>query len=155
MQIKLNWHEPIELGSSQKLRETFRNFDFSSIPEVAGIYIFYRKKKSGAQEALYVGQSKNIRSRFKQHSNNLALIEGLEETPQGAKMFMFAEVVIKNKEKMAYALNQAERGYIQYFLDENHPLLNQKLLADHFDQIISVGENIIDLVEEEIDVYTR
>ena len=28
MQIKLHWHEPIELGSSGTLRQTFKNFDF-------------------------------------------------------------------------------------------------------------------------------
>ena len=43
MQIKLHWHEPIELGSSGTLRQTFKNFDFKTIPNVAGIYIFYRQ----------------------------------------------------------------------------------------------------------------
>ena len=32
MQIKLHWHEPIELGSSGTLRQTFKNFDFKTIP---------------------------------------------------------------------------------------------------------------------------
>ena len=40
--------------------------NFKTIPDVAGIYIFYRQTKSGEEEALYVGQSQNIRERFKQ-----------------------------------------------------------------------------------------
>ena len=137
MQIKLHWYEPIELGSSAALIERFSEFNFAEIPEVSGIYIFYRQTKNGKQEALYVGKSKNIRARFKQHSNNLALVEGLKNTPQGTKMFICAEVKIKNKEKLAYALSQAERGYIQHFLEKNHPLLNKKLLQDDFDTLIS------------------
>ena len=112
---------------------------FKTIPNVAGIYIFYRQTKSGEEEALYVGQSQNIRERFKQHSNSLKLVEGLEDTPQGKKMFVFAEIKVR-KDCLEYALDQAERGYIQYLLDEDHPLLNKKLYLDKFDTIVSEGE---------------
>ncbi len=159
MQIKLHWHEPIELGSSGlgssgTLRQTFKNFDFKTIPDVAGIYIFYRQTKSGEEEALYVGQSQNIRERFKQHSNSLKLVEGLEDTPQGKKMFVFAEIKVR-KDCLEYALDQAERGYIQYLLDEDHPLLNKKLYLDKFDTIVSEGDNLIGLVSDDIDVFSK
>ncbi|MGC6408894.1 GIY-YIG nuclease family protein [Bisgaard Taxon 45] len=155
MKIQLNWYQPIELGSSSTLRNTLKDFDFTEIPEVAGIYMFYREKRNGGQEALYVGQSENIRRRFKQHSNSLALVEGLENTPQGTKMFIFAEIQTRGGNNLKYALKQAERGYIQYLLDNDHPLLNKKLLMDEFDLIVSVGDNIIDLVSEDIDVFTK
>ena len=154
MQIKLHWHEPIELGSSGTLCQTFKNFDFKTIPNVAGIYIFYRQTKSGEEEALYVGQSQNIRERFKQHSNSLKLVEGLEDTPQGKKMFVFAEIKVR-KDCLEYALDQAERGYIQYLLDEDHPLLNKKLYLDKFDTVVSEGENLIGLVSDDIDVFSK
>ena len=154
MQIKLHWHEPIELGSSGTLRQTFKNFDFKTIPDVAGIYIFYRQTKSGEEEALYVGQSQNIRERFKQHSNSLKLVEGLEDTPQGKKMFVFAEIKVR-KDCLEFALDQAERGYIQYLLDEDHPLLNKKLYLDKFDTIVSEGDNLIGLVSDDIDVFSK
>ena len=132
MQIKLHWHEPIELGSSGTLRQT----------------------KSGEEEALYVGQSQNIRERFKQHSNSLKLVEGLEDTPQGKKMFVFAEIKVR-KDCLEYALDQAERGYIQYLLDEDHPLLNKKLYLDKFDTVVSEGDNLIGLVSDDIDVFSK
>ena len=50
MQIKLHWHEPIELGSSGTLRQTFKNFDFKTIPNVAGIYIFIAKLNRGRRK---------------------------------------------------------------------------------------------------------
>lgn len=150
MKIELNWFEPIELGSSSSLRETIKNFDLKEIPEIAGVYIFYREYGE-SQYALYVGKSENIRTRMKSHFNSLKLIEGLEDSPQGKKKLIFAE--IKTRSDLGRALNQAEKGLIQHFIENEHPLLNQKLMADHFDEVIATG-NIIDLVNEEIWVYS-
>jgi len=150
MKIELNWFEPIELGSSSTLRENIKNFDLKDIPEIAGVYIFYREYGEN-QYALYVGKSENIRTRMKSHFNSLSLIEGLENTPQGAKKLIFAEV--KTRSDLGRALNQAEKGLIQNFIDTNHPLLNKKLMADHFDEIIATG-NVINLVNKQIPVYS-
>ena len=150
MKIELNWLEPIELGSSNTLRENSRNLDLREIPEISGIYIFYREY-GDTQYALYVGKSENIRTRMKSHFNSLKLIEGLEDTPQGKKKLIFAEV--KTRSDLGRALNQAEKGLIQHYIENDHPLLNQKLMSDHFDEITSTG-NVIDLVDEDIWVYS-
>lgn len=150
MKIELNWLEPIELGSSSNLRENIKNLDLKSIPDIAGVYIFYREYGE-KQYALYVGKSENIRSRMKTHFNSLKLIEGLEDTPQGKKKLIFAEV--KTRSDLGRALNQAEKGLINHFDNQEHLLLNKKLMADHFDEITSKGE-VIDLVSEEIWVYS-
>ena len=89
MKITLDWHKPIELGSSSTLRENIKTFDLNEIPDISGVYIFYREYGT-TQTALYVGKSENIRTRMKSHFNNLALIEGLENTPQGQKKLIFA-----------------------------------------------------------------
>lgn len=154
MKIKLNWYKPIELGSSSVLRDRLKNFNFSDIPEIAGIYIFYRQTRSGKQEALYVGQSLNIRTRFKQHCDSLKLIEGLENTPQGKKMFIFSEARA-GRADIEKVLEQAERGYIQYFLDNNHPLINKLKYEDKYDEISSTGDGLIELVSDEIYVYSK
>lgn len=112
MKIELNWLEPIELGSSTNLRENIKNFDLNEIPEIAGVYIFYREYGE-TQKALYVGKSENIRARMKAHFNSLALIEGLEEAPQGKKKLIFAEV--KTRSELKRALNQAEKALIQLY----------------------------------------
>ena len=51
-------------------------------------------------------------------------------------------------------MNQAEKGLIQHYIENNHPLLNQKLMSEKFDEIVSDGENAIDLVNVDIWVYS-
>ena len=101
MRIQLLWNTPIILGSSTTLRETMKNFDLKELPTSAGIYMFYRQMKNGSQEVLYVGQTTNIRSRVKDHFNSLKLVEWLEDTQQGSKMLVFAD--IKTRGDLAYA----------------------------------------------------
>ena len=43
MKIELNWFDAIELGSSSTLRENIKNFDLKALPEIAGVYLFYRE----------------------------------------------------------------------------------------------------------------
>ena len=150
MKIKLTWHEAIELGTSSSLRENINNFDFSNIPEISGVYVFYREY-GNSQKALYVGQSRNIRKRIKDHFNSRKLVEGLENTPQGMKKLIFAEISTRGDLKLA--MNQAEKALIQHYIENDHPLLNQKLMSDKFDEVVSDGEHIIDLVNIDIWVY--
>ena len=150
MKIELNWLEPIELGNSASLRENIKNFDFNEVPEIAGVYIFYREYGE-TQKALYVGKSENIRTRMKSHFNSLALIGGLEEAPQGKKKLIFAE--LKTRSELGRALNQAEKALIQHYMEEKHPLLNKRLMADHFDEVTANG-HLIDLVDQDIWVYS-
>jgi hypothetical protein len=150
MQIELDWYEPIELGSSSTLKENVKNFDFSLLPEISGVYIFYREY-GGYQEALYVGKSENIRTRMKSHFNSIKLIDGLIDTPKGQKKLIFAEV--KSRSDLSKALAQAEKGLINQLDDEKHPLLNRKLMKDQYDFIISKG-NPLSIIDEEIAVFS-
>lgn len=136
MNVELDWYEPIELGSSSTLKENVKNFDLSLLPEISGVYIFYREY-GDYQEALYVGKSENIRTRMKAHFNSIKLIDGLVDTPKGQKKLIFAEV--KTRSDLAKALAQAEKGLINQLDDEKHPLLNRKLMKDQYDFIISKG----------------
>ncbi|MBJ9906695.1 GIY-YIG nuclease family protein [Acinetobacter bereziniae] len=150
MKVELDWYEPMELGSSRTLKENVKNFDFSLLPEIAGVYIFYREY-GNYQEALYVGKSENIRTRMKAHFNSMKLIDGLIDTPKGQKKLIFAEV--KSRSDLARALAQAEKGLINQLDDEKHPLLNRKLMKDQYDYIISKG-NALSIIDEEIAVFS-
>lgn len=150
MKVELDWYEPMELGSSSTLKENVKNFDFSLLPEISGVYIFYREY-GNYQEALYVGKSENIRTRMKAHFNNMKLIDGLIDTPKGQKKLIFAEV--KSRSDLAKALAQAEKGLINQLDDEKHPLLNRKLMKDQYDYIISKG-NALSIIDEEIAVFS-
>lgn len=150
MNVELDWHEPIELGSSSTLKENVKNFDLTLLPEISGVYIFYREY-GAYQEALYVGKSENIRTRMKAHFNSIKLIDGLVDTPKGQKKLIFAEV--KTRSDLAKALAQAEKGLINQLDDEKHPLLNRKLMKDQYDYIISKG-NALSIIDEEIPVFS-
>ena len=150
MNVELDWHEPIELGSSSTLKENVKNFDLSLLPEISGVYIFYREY-GDYQEALYVGKSENIRTRMKAHFNSIKLIDGLVETPKGKKKLIFAEV--KTRSDLAKALAQAEKGLINQLDDEQHPLLNRKLMKDQYDYVVSKG-NILSFIDQEIAVFS-
>ena len=154
MRIQLLWNTPIILGSSTTLRETMKNFDLKELPTSAGIYMFYRQMKNGSQEVLYIGQTTNIRSRMKDHFNSLKLVEWLEDTQQGSKMLVFAD--IKTRGDLAYALNQAEKSLIQHFSDNEHPLLNMKLMPDRFDEIESIftENDAIDVLNDTFYAYS-
>ena len=151
MKVELDWYEPIELGSSSTLKEKVKNFDVSLLPEISGVYIFYREY-GNYQEALYVGKSENIRARMKAHFNSIKLIDGLVETPKGQKKLIFAEV--KTRSDLAKALAQAEKGLINQLDDEQHPLLNRKLMKDQYDYIISKG-HALSIVDQEIPVFSN
>lgn len=150
MNVELDWHEPIELGSSSTLKENVKNFDLSLLPEISGVYIFYREY-GDYQEALYVGKSENMRTRMKAHFNSIKLIDGLIETPKGKKKLIFAEV--KTRSDLAKALAQAEKGLINQLDDEQHPLLNRKLMKDQYDYVVSKG-NVLSFIDEEIPVFS-
>jgi hypothetical protein len=150
MNVELDWHEPIELGSSSTLKENVKNFDLTLLPEISGVYIFYREY-GAYQEALYVGKSENIRTRMKAHFNSIKLIDGLVDTPKGQKKLIFAEV--KTRSDLAKALAQAEKGLINQLDDEKHPLLNRKLMKDQYDYVVSKG-NILSFIDEEIPVFS-
>lgn len=149
--VELNWYEPMELGSSSTLKENVKNFDFLLLPEIAGVYIFYREY-GNYQEALYVGKSENIRKRMKAHFNSMKLIDGLIDTPKGQKKLIFAEV--KTRSDLAKALAQAEKGLINQLDDEKHPLLNRKLMKDQYDYVISKGTPL-SIIDEEIAVFSN
>ncbi len=151
MNVELDWHEPIELGSSNALKDNLKNFDFSFIPEISGVYIFYREHGE-YQEALYVGKSENIRTRMKAHFNSLKLVDGLVDTPKGQKKLIFAEV--KSRSSLVKALAQAEKGLINKLDKQKHPLLNRKLMIDQYDYIISKG-NTLNIIDEEIPVFSN
>ena len=150
MLVELDWYEPIELGSSSTLKENVKNFDLSLLPEISGVYIFYREYGE-YQEALYVGKSENIRTRMKAHFNSIKLIDGLVETPKGKKKLIFAEV--KTRSDLAKALTQAEKGLINQLDDEQHPLLNRKLMKDQYDYVVSKG-NVLNFIDKEIPVFS-
>lgn len=70
MQFKIKWLKPISLldGSKDFLIYTCDLNDMKHIPTSAGVYMFAcRNTKNGHLKPLYIGESKNLRSRIDSH----------------------------------------------------------------------------------------
>ncbi|WP_289340351.1 GIY-YIG nuclease family protein [Acinetobacter baumannii] len=154
MKIKLDWQEPLQLGDFNDETNYHDHLDLNDVPGEAGIYIFYRQF-GDTQQALYVGQAMNIRSRLKQQFKYLDLMKHIKNSKKGGKFVVFATLKTRSQD-INHALNQAERGLIMQFMDEDkHDLFNKKGLYENYDTIESSGENIQPLISKELWVYSK
>jgi len=154
MKIKLDWKEPLQLGEFNDEANYHDNLNLNDIPEEAGIYIFYRQF-GDTQQALYVGQAMNLRSRLKQQFKALDLMKHIKNSKKGGKFVVFATLKTRAQD-INHALNQAERGLIMEFMDKgNHDLFNKKGLYENYDIVESLGENVQSLINKELWVYSK
>lgn len=149
MNIILDWYEPIVLGSSSGLRDNLIEFDFSIVPQTAGIYFFFREYGK-YKEALYIGRSQNIRKRIQRHFKNIKLIDSLVDTKNGKKKLAFCKVVTQGN--LHEALVKSEKILINNLDGLNHPLLNRQLMRNQYDYILSQGK-VVDIINKKISVF--
>ena len=81
------------------------------LPECSGIYAVFAAR-AGRDICIYVGQSKNLKNRWKTHNRTLACLR------EGADFIRYLPVSIKD-------LDNEELKYIQYY----EPSINQKHLG--------------------------
>ncbi|GAA5003396.1 hypothetical protein GCM10023206_07100 [Acinetobacter puyangensis] len=154
MKIKLDWQEPLQLGSFTDDVNYHDELELNEIPESAGIYIFYRQHGE-TQQALYVGQAQNLRSRLKQQFKSLELMKHIKNSKKGSKHLVFALLKTRSS-NLVHALNQAERGLITHYMEENkHDLFNKRGLYEEYDLVESIGENVQPLINIELWVYAK
>ena len=124
MKLAIEWEDPVLLRSGRR-EGLIYVVDSEQILRVPGIYVFARRWGDGF-EALYVGKSKNVRSRVKGHFNNLRLMRHLEEAKNGRRVVIVGYPVTKPGQRMEKVLTLLERGLIRHFLSEGHDLVNQQ-----------------------------
>lgn len=124
MNLALKWHKPLTLKADKDGNGIY-TITLDDIPTEPGIYVFLRTHGS-ASEALYVGKGKNLRTRIKQHLNNLKLMKGIEKAATGKRLLAFAEFVPKQGQQQAKALRRIETAYIRLYLSDGHQLLNKQ-----------------------------
>jgi hypothetical protein len=79
MKLQLEWGRPILLRDAGREENLLYTFDYSKLPEVAGVYVLGRRY-SRKFEALYVGKAGAIRGRARGQLKNLPLMFALEES---------------------------------------------------------------------------
>ena len=123
MKIRIDWTQPILLRAQR--RDVGYLIDLDKIPAAAGVYVFGRKYGSGF-EALYVGQSKNMRSRVKIHLNSLRLMKFLRDAKNGGRVLYAGAIVTGQGQRLEKLMNITERALMRHFLAEGHDLANKQ-----------------------------
>ncbi|MBK7728005.1 MAG: GIY-YIG nuclease family protein [Gammaproteobacteria bacterium] len=137
MKIQVDWYEPVTLRKDRKSGGLY-TLELENLPAVPGIYVFARKW--GADyEALYVGQSQNIRHRIRTHLNNLRLMRHLEDSKTGRRVVFAGSVIARRGQKRSKLLSLLERSFIRHFLAEGHDLVNQQGIRIRRHEIHSEG----------------
>lgn len=114
----LDWHQP------QLLKFYPYQPDLDQIPRAAGVYIFYRKFGTTKFQVFYVGKAGNLRSRIKGQTNNLKLMNRIQQAANGTRYVAYAEIVLRPGQKAESAMRAAERLLIRHFVEEGHELVN-------------------------------
>jgi hypothetical protein len=137
MELSIEWHRALPLVSGRK-EGLIYTADLEKLPRTAGVYIFARRWGKGF-EALYIGQSTNLRGRTRSHLNNLRLMRHLEEAKTGRRVIFVGEALTKPGQQMEKVLRLLERALIRHYLSEGHDLVNQQGVRIRRHEITSAG----------------
>ncbi len=137
MKLEVEWAHPLPLLSGAR-EGLIYTVDLDRIERVPGVYIFARRWGSSF-EALYVGQSGNLRSRVKTHLNSLRLMRHIETAKTGKRFVLLGQPVFKPGQQAARVLRVLERALIRHFLAEGHDLVNKQGVKIRRHEINSAG----------------
>lgn len=140
MKIKIEWSKPVLLRDAGRENLIYKA-DIKKLPDASGIYMFSRKWGCNQFEALYVGKTTRIRSRVKDHCNNLRLMQHLRNAKNGQRVVLAGKVVTRPGQQIERCLRVIERGFICYFLSEGHDLVNKQGIRLRRHEIISNGKH--------------
>ena len=139
MKIRIDWTQPIPLRRIPRADVGYL-VDLDKIPAEAGVYVFGRKY--GREfEALYVGQSKNMRSRVKGHLNSLKLMRFLKDAKNGSRVLYAGTIVTRPGQRLEKIMNVTERALMRHFLAEGHDLVNKQGTRLRRHEILAEGRH--------------
>lgn len=124
MKLGIEWKRPLPLRKD-RMGTLLYTVDLSKLAPDPGIYVFARKWGT-TLEALYVGQSNNLRGRVKGHLNNLRLMKHIQDSKDGKRILLTGRVITKPGQRLSKCLDIVERALILHFLSEGHDLVNKQ-----------------------------
>lgn len=124
MKLFVEWSRPVPLKDAAR-QNLIYSVALDKLPSASGVYVFGRRW--GNQfEALYVGKANGIRSRVKNQTNNLRLMQHLKNAKAGKRIVLAGRIVTKPGQQLNKCLPLIERALIRYFLSEGHDLVNKQ-----------------------------
>ena len=136
MKFKLDWDKPVPMKLT---RDGDFQIDLNCVPASPGIYIFARKWGK-SYEALYVGRSKNLSSRIKNHLNSVRLTKHLRNARSGRRVLIYGIPETKQGQQQYKVLASLEKAFIRHFLLEGHDIFNSQGTRMRNHEIDSVGK---------------
>lgn len=125
MEISINWIKPITLIDGTNLSRIYTPEDESSIRDVPGIYIFARNY-GGRIIPLYIGMATNLADRVFQQLNNVNLMKGIENSPQGKRILIIGELQRKPGQVIQKVIRIVESALIEHSLIQGFDVLNKQ-----------------------------
>jgi hypothetical protein len=125
MKLQVEWARQILLRDAGRDENLLYTFDYSKLPEVAGVYVLGRRY-GRKFEALYVGKAGAIRGRVRGQLKNLPLMLHLKKAKSGKRIVLAGRFISKPGQQEEKCLALLERALIRYFLSEGHDLVNKQ-----------------------------
>ena len=126
MDLHVRWHKPVALKEIREGSNTplIYDIELDRIPDEPGVYIFIRKYGMN-QNVLYIGKTKKLKSRIKQHlTNNVRLLKRIQNSESGSRAVAFGVFNPKPGQQVEKCISLIEKALIRHFISEGHDLLN-------------------------------
>ena len=123
MNIFIQWQKPMLLEDGDEENLIFTIPDIENWDDLPGVYMFCRLYNSTVIP-LYIGRSKNIGQRIKQHLNTTKMMKAIQHSPKGEKVLIIGEFVKKPGQENEKSLKLAEKVLIEHALTEGFKLIN-------------------------------
>ena len=123
LNIEARWAQPLALTISRAAHEIYFCPDHETIPDSPGVYVFARRHGE-VTEPLYIGQSRNLYARLRQHLDSVSLMQSIREASAGARLFLYCEPILRPGQQLVRVLDTLEEALIDHALAEGHALLN-------------------------------
>ena len=124
MQLKIKWSKPVPLVSKRAPQYGY-SLDLEKYSTEPAIYIFGRQW-GNTYEALYIGQTGNLKSRLNNHLNNLDLMEHLKKAKSGQRVLIVGRPCPKQGQAVTKVLGLIEKTLIRHFISDGHDLANKQ-----------------------------